>query len=91
MVLVAADPTARVVTVNRPLVLPAGTVTEAGTVAAETLLLVSATATPPDGAAPVSVTVPAERLPPVTLAGLTPTLVSASGVTVSVAVWLVPL
>jgi hypothetical protein len=64
------DDTADVVTVNVRLVLPAATATLAGTVAAAGLLLDSDTTVPPDGAALVSVTVPCELLPPVTLAGL---------------------
>ena len=54
------------------MVLPAATVTEAGTVA-EALLLESETDTPPVGAAPLKVTVPVADVPPVTLAGLTET------------------
>jgi hypothetical protein len=50
-------------------VLPAATVTVEGTVAAGSLLL-SATAAPPVGAGPFSVTVPVEPVPPVTLDGL---------------------
>ncbi|HEV3485118.1 MAG TPA: hypothetical protein VG106_06905, partial [Vicinamibacterales bacterium] len=49
--------------------LPAGTVTLAGTVATPGLLLESDTITPPDGAAVVSVTVPCEELPPTTVDG----------------------
>lgn len=52
-------------------VLPAATVTVAGTVAAAVLLLDSPTAAPPAGAALVRVMVPCDGLPPVTLAGLT--------------------
>src|SRR2546427_455306 len=63
--------TALVVTVNVTLVAPTGTVTLAGTVAAE-LLLDSATCAPPAGAGPSSVTVPVELLPPVTVVGFTP-------------------
>ena len=59
-------------TVKVALVLPAATVTEAGTTAAA-LLLVRDTETPPVGAAPLKVTVPVEDVPLVTLVGLTPT------------------
>ncbi len=51
------------------LVAPAGTVTLAGTVATAVLLLDRVTTAPPAGAAALSVTVPCEELPPVTLAG----------------------
>ena len=61
--------TALVLTVNVALVAPAATVTLEGTRAATVLLLESATTAPPDGAAPLSVTVPVEEFPPVTLAG----------------------
>lgn len=64
--------TAREVTVNVPLVAPAGIVTLAGTVAAPVLLLDNVTAAPPEGAAALSVAVPcAFALPPTTLDGLT--------------------
>src|SRR5438093_115246 len=53
-----------------PLVLPAGTVTLAGTVAPPVLLLDRLTTAPPLGAGALSVTVPVEELPPVTLDGL---------------------
>ena len=63
--------TALVLTVNVALVAPATTVTLEGTVAAAVLLLESATAAPPAGAAPLSVTVPVEDcVPPITLVGL---------------------
>lgn len=56
-------------TVKVALVCPACTVTLDGTVATEVLLLESVTVAPPDGAAAVSVTVPVELLPPLTLVG----------------------
>jgi hypothetical protein len=76
-------------------VLPAGTVTEAGTVAAAVLLLWREMLAPPDGAGPVKVTVPVEGLPPVTLVGLIVrdvrlTEAGAVGVTVKVAVCVAP-
>src|ERR1041385_897713 len=57
------------VTVNVVLVLPAGTVTFGGTVAAATLLLLTPTAVPPAGAAPVSVTVAVALVPLLTVVG----------------------
>ena len=60
---------ALVLTVNDALVAPAATVTLAGTLAAVVLLLESATCAPPVGAGPLSVTVPVEEFPPVTLVG----------------------
>ncbi len=71
--------------------LPAATLTEAGTVA-EALLLESETDTPPEGAAPLKVTVPVVDVPLATLEGLTATdeseTVVVAGVTVSAAVLL---
>jgi len=58
-----------VVTVKLAVALPAGTVTEAGTLADVTLLN-SATEIPPGGATPLKVTVPAADVPLFTLAGL---------------------
>ena len=78
--------TAEVVTMKFALVDPAGTVTEAGTVAAAVSLLVRLTEIPPAGAGPVSVTIPVELVPPCTDAGLTLTEVRPGGVTVSIAV-----
>ena len=90
--------TALVVMVNVALVAPAATVTLAGSVATAGLLLDNVTTAPPVGAALVSVTVPCEDPPPVTLVGLTLTLcrlagggAAAGGVTVTVAVLVVPL
>jgi len=62
--------TALVVTVNVALLAPAATVTLAGTVAVDVLLLVRVTAAPPAGAGPLSVTVPIEEDPPLTVVGL---------------------
>ena len=69
MVTVLEAVTALVLTVNVALVAPAATVTLEGTVAAPVLLLESVTCAPPDGAGPLSVTVPVEEFPPVTLVG----------------------
>ena len=67
-------------------VAPAETVTVAGTVAADVLLLASGTTAPPNGAATVSVTVPVEEFPPTTLVGFKEMEESTGGgVTVSVA------
>jgi hypothetical protein len=86
--------TAAVVAVNVALVAPAGTLTLAGTLVA-VALLVSKTPAPPAGAALLSMTVPVEALPPVTLAGLSTSVArlagAATGVSVSVALRLVPL
>jgi len=60
--------TALVLTVKVAVVAPAGTATLEGTLAAP-LLLASATCAPPAGAGPLSVTVPVEESPPVTLVG----------------------
>src|SRR3989441_12848572 len=57
-------------TVKDAVVPPAGTVTLDGTVAAPVLLLDRLTTAPPLGAAALSVTVPVEELPPVTVDGL---------------------
>ena len=81
--------TGLVVTANVAVVAFAATVTVAGTVAIEVLLLVSATTAPPDGALPDSVTVPVEELPPVTKVGLRVRLFTTGGVTASAAVWVV--
>ena len=58
-----------VATLNVAVVCPAATVTLAGT-CADALLLERFTTAPPDGAAPVSVSVPVELLPPTTVVGL---------------------
>src|SRR3981189_2172475 len=69
MLTVVEAATALVLTVNVAVVAPAATVTLDGTLAAVVLLLESVTTAPPEGAAPLNVTVPVEQFPPVTLAG----------------------
>lgn len=68
-----------VVTVKVALVAPAATVTLPGTVAAAELSE-SVTTTPPDGAGPLSATVPVDALPPATLVGLSDTAESVGPV-----------
>jgi len=58
-----------VLTLKVALVAPAGTITLDGTLAA-LLSLESSTCAPPAGAGPLSVTVPVEDVPPITLVGL---------------------
>jgi hypothetical protein len=77
--------------VNVADVLPAATITPVGTDATAGFALVRVTAKPPVGARPVSVTVPVELAPPVTVAGLRVRVDRADGFTVSVAVLLTPL
>ena len=72
MVAVAEEVTAVVVRLKVAVVLPAATVTVAGTVA-EVLLLDKVTEIPPVGAAALKVTVPVDELPPVTVVGLSET------------------
>jgi hypothetical protein len=90
MVAVVEAVTVDVETVNETLELPAGTVTEAGVVAAD-LLLLRVTTAPPEGAAPVSVIVPWEVEPPATDVGIKATELIAAGVIVRDAVFVVPL
>jgi len=84
--------TALVLTVNVALLAPAATVTLAGTVAVDVLLLERETVAPPAGAGPLSVTVPVEGDPPVTLVGFSVSeeRVRAGGSTVSEAVLVAP-
>jgi hypothetical protein len=87
--------TAIVVTVNVALVAPAGMVTLEGTVATVVLLLMRETTAPPVRACPLSVTVPVEGDPPMTLLGLSVTEVrvgpgGGGGVTMSGAVLVTP-
>ena len=86
------DDTAEVETVKVAVVVPAATVTEAGTVAEAEFELREMVA-PPVGAAAVKVTVPWELEPPVTVVGLrlTELKAAAGGEMVSVADWLTPL
>lgn len=65
--------------------------TEDGTEAAAALLLCRATAAPPVGAGPVSVTVPVEFVPPTTEVGFSDSAESVAGLTVSVAPACMPL
>ena len=80
---------------NVALVAPAAIVTVAGTLAADVLLLEIEMTAPPGGAPVESVTLPCELVPPVTLVGFTVTAcrlaASGTGLTVRVAVRLVPL
>ena len=84
------DDTVVVAIVNAALVVPLRTVTLAGSDADE-LLSDKVTTKPPEGAAPVNVTVPVEEVPPFTLVGLTDIEEIAGGLTVKVAVFVVPL
>jgi len=69
-------------TVNTAVDLPAGTVTDAGTVAAAVFELLNVTTIPPVGAVPVSVIVPVTFVDadPFTEVGLRVTVPSAAGV-----------
>jgi len=92
MVAVVEAVTVVVATVNVAVVLPAATVTDAGT-DAEELESESVTTAPPVGAAAVSLTVPVALVPPFTLVGtivtdVRPTIVSVSEI---VFPWNVPL
>ena len=84
------DATPRVVMVNVALLEPAGIATFAGTWAAAVLLLCKVTETPPVGAAPVSVTVPVELLPPTTDVGVLVSVDNVGALTVSVVVRVTP-
>ena len=80
------EATALVVAVKVAVVAPASTVTVPGTCAAAVLLELKLTTAPPVGAAPLSVTVPVEELPPTTDVGFRLTEFRIAAVTVSVAV-----
>ena len=90
MVTTVEEPTGLVLTGKVAVVPPAGTVTLAGTLATPGLVLESDTTVPPLGAGALSVAVPVEELPPVTLDGLRLREESVGGVTVSEAVRVAP-
>jgi len=84
---------AAVATGNVAVVAPAATITFAGTVEYVVLELRNATLAPPLGAGALRVTFPLVAAPPMTLAFVNVTAVSASavpGVTVNVVVFVVP-
>ena len=85
-----AEVTVFVVIVRVATVLPAGTVTLAGTVATAVELLVRVTTAPPDGAGPVKVTVPVDEVPPFTEVGFKLSEVSVAAVTVKVVLFVAP-
>jgi hypothetical protein len=74
-----------VVTVKVALVLPATTVTLAGTVATEVRLLESVTTAPAGGAGPEIVTVPVDGVRPLTVVGFRVRAVRVGAVIVNVA------
>jgi hypothetical protein len=69
MVTVVDELTTSVVMTNAALVDPAGTVTLAGTIATDVLLLDRVTRAPPLGAGALRATLPVEGDPPLTLVG----------------------
>lgn len=91
IVAVVVELTAVVVTVKVAVVLPAGTVTLAGTIA-EAPMADNATGIPPAGAAALKVTVPVEDVPAATVVGLSDSAVRATpAVMLRLAVLLTPL
>lgn len=83
-------PTGLLVTVNVADVALAGTVTFAATWAAEVLLLDGVMTAPPAGAGPVSVTVPVDGVPPITVSGFRMMLAKVGAMTVKVVVSVAP-
>jgi hypothetical protein len=81
--------TGLVVIVKVAVVAFAATVTVDGTCAAAVLLLDRVTTAPPDGAGPLSVTVPVEEIPPITELGLTVAVFRVAAETVNVPVLVV--
>jgi len=85
IVVVTADDTGVVLTVNIADVALAGTTTDAGTVV-DPELLDKSTVMPPVGAGPFKVTVPVDDIPPATVVGFKLSEFSAGGETVRIAV-----
>lgn len=79
-----------VLTMNVAELPPDGTVTLAGTLATDGLLLDNTTIVPPAGAGPLRVTAPVEELPAVTVEGESVSDDSAGGLMVTVVVLVMP-
>jgi len=79
-----------VLTMNVAELLPDDTVTLAGTLATEGLLLESTTTVPPAGAGPLRVTVPVEELPAFTVEGESVNDDGTGGLTMMVVVLVMP-
>ena len=82
--------TGLVLMVDVAVLAPAATRTLAGTVAAAVLLLERVRVAPPVGAGPVSVTVPVDVPPPMTVDGLRVRVDNVGGFTVRMAVFVTP-
>ena len=78
--------TVTVVIVKEAVVVPAATVTLAGTLARLVLLLDNVTTVPAAGAGPVRITVPVEEAGPLTVLGLSVRVLIAGAATVKVVV-----
>lgn len=91
MVTVVFAATGSVVTAKVAVVAFALIVTLAGTAAVAGLVLDRLTTAPPAGAGPLSVNVPVEDVPPFTETGFRATAFKLAAVTVSAALWVVPL